>query len=914
MTQRRKCLRWTARAAAAILALTTLGPARATTYYVDSIGGSDGNGGTSETDAWQSLAPVNSFTFQPGDRVRFRSGGIWTGQLWPKGSGADGNPIVLDAYGTGPAPIIEGAGTNHAVKLYNQPFWELHELEITNVGPGTNTVRDGVYIGAEDVGALRGVRLSGLHIHDVAGTLATKHNGGIHVDVNGFTVPTWYDGLIIEKCHVHDVVNTGISNTSTWSNEHSLTNRGYLNENFIIRSNRIVRTAQNGLIVRVSDGALVEHNTLNGCANAASGNAMFLFHCNNTVVQSNEIYGTVYNPGDEDASAFDSDYQCLNSVFQYNYSHDNDGGFMAVACDGSDPFPVNFNVGTIVRYNVSVNDAGAAGDPKEAVIRVSGTPTGTRIHNNTVYLASNMTSRVVLHRSWFGWSDDTRYHNNIFYNLGSGDYDLGESTRTVFDYNVFHGNHPPGEPADVNAFAADPLLVSPGWGGPGRTGLDGYRLQAASPVIDRGLTVTDGAAGDFWGNPLHDGGVDMGAHERPVGSPPPPLAPTNTLARAVSGTQADVTWKDVADDEDGFELARRTGDGAFPVIAWLPTDTTNYHDSGLTTGTDYTYAVRTHKGTRKSLFAEAGTLTMPGRAPETVWVNADAFVRGGAYAATNYGSRDELTVRLTNDEQFTRRAFLRFDMSAVSGSVDRVALRLNVQGVDYTGGEEAVHNVRFVADDTWMETLVTWSNQPAAGAVLDSYLVPSNSAGEWVEFDVTPVGSAASLGDGQLSLCIEDTTKRSTVDYHSRESTDATNRPHLLIHFRTDHGTPYSWLERYHTVTNSYEAPDLADYDGDGAAGWEEHAAGTDPTDETSVFRIVRFSTDGGIVWLGGTNGDDNPFLVYRTTDLVGAAPWGAPAASVPRLPGIGVEHTWQDPVTGSAGRAFYSVGAEAGP
>ena len=52
--------------------------------------------------------------------------------------------------------------------------------------------------------------------------------------------------------------------------------------------------------------------------------------------------------GQKDGQAFDSDGFCRNTVFQYNYSHDNDGGFMLIC--GRE------NVGTTIRYNISQND------------------------------------------------------------------------------------------------------------------------------------------------------------------------------------------------------------------------------------------------------------------------------------------------------------------------------------------------------------------------------------------------------------------------------------------------------------------------------------------------------------------------------------------------------------------------------
>src|SRR5579863_3142474 len=95
--------------ALAIVILLGLGPlAFGTTYYVSSSTGNDGNSGTASTAAWQTIAHVNGQTFQPGDSILFRRGDVWNESLVPPSSGASGNPIAFDAYGSGPAPILTG--------------------------------------------------------------------------------------------------------------------------------------------------------------------------------------------------------------------------------------------------------------------------------------------------------------------------------------------------------------------------------------------------------------------------------------------------------------------------------------------------------------------------------------------------------------------------------------------------------------------------------------------------------------------------------------------------------------------------------------------------------------------------------------------------------------------------------------
>jgi hypothetical protein len=92
----------------------------AATYYVRS-GGDDGGDGLSHDTAWRTLDKVNRFRFLPADRVFFREGDRWAGQLvvdWP---GTADNPVIIGAYhleGGTPArgaragrPVIDGTDT-----------------------------------------------------------------------------------------------------------------------------------------------------------------------------------------------------------------------------------------------------------------------------------------------------------------------------------------------------------------------------------------------------------------------------------------------------------------------------------------------------------------------------------------------------------------------------------------------------------------------------------------------------------------------------------------------------------------------------------------------------------------------------------------------------------------------------------
>src|SRR6202034_788626 len=101
-------LRMTGMWSVVILFVMCSASAWATTYYVSSSAGSDTNNGTSASTPWQTVGHVNAQSFQPGDSILFKRGDVWNESLVPPSSGASGNPIVFDAYGTGAAPNLTG--------------------------------------------------------------------------------------------------------------------------------------------------------------------------------------------------------------------------------------------------------------------------------------------------------------------------------------------------------------------------------------------------------------------------------------------------------------------------------------------------------------------------------------------------------------------------------------------------------------------------------------------------------------------------------------------------------------------------------------------------------------------------------------------------------------------------------------
>lgn len=457
--------------------------AKPVVYYVNSETGDDAQSGTSPDKAWKTLDKVNAQVFQAGDEILFKAGTHFNGQLKPQGSGSivDGHPmpIVIGKYGEGPLPRIDGEGrVLDTLLLRNVEFWEVSNLEISNLGEKREAWRTGVRVVADNFGAMRHIHLRNLFVHDVNGSLSKADEGcGIFFESRGRQTASYFDDLLIEGCHLLRTDRNGICQRG--GNPHS--------QHVVIRGNLLEDIGGDGIKPWGSDAPLVEHNTMHGgrmrCDDYAAG--IWPFDCNDALIQFNEVSGM---RGTKDGQGFDSDYRCRRSVFQYNYSHDNEGGFMLVCSPGN-----SFNEDTVIRYNISQND----GIHSARVFNISGAK-NTLIYNNTIYVGPKQDLPLLLFSTWDrGNANGTKFFNNIFYADGKVRYEWGQSTNTIFFNNVFFGNHAE-IPTDPSAITNRPALGDPGSGGNGFDSLKGYAPTKADD-FPRGRIVPDNGGRDFFG-------------------------------------------------------------------------------------------------------------------------------------------------------------------------------------------------------------------------------------------------------------------------------------------------------------------------------------------------------------------------------------------------------------------------------
>ena len=484
------------------------------TYYIDSTSGKDSNDGRSMQQAWKSLDKVNAVPFGPGDRILFKSGTLYSGQLHPQGSGSAQSPIVIDCYGPGEKPSIAAEGKFHeALLLKNQEYWEVNNLQFSNTGQMREAFRYGVRVMSWDYGTVHHIYLKDLFVHDVNGSLIKKDAGeghGIVWENGGAKVRSRFDDLRIENCHLVRTDRNGICGFVSYRDKQ------LLSTGVVIRKNLLEDIGGDAIKLWGTDHALVEYNVVRGarmrCDDYAAG--IWPWSSDNTVIQFNEVSGL---KGTKDGEAFDSDGFCTNTTFQYNYSHDNDGGFMLICCKDS--------IKTVVRYNVSQND-------HTRLFHMGGPIKDIAIYNNTFYVGKGIDLDLFL---WEGggkdWANNATVSNNIFYVDGMGRNAAGlkrkpvddgtfitepgvsGATRITFRNNLFFGNFED-VPAEWRALQFNPQLNTPGSGGEGLGSLEGYRLGKGSEAIGAGVPIADNGGRDFWGDPVPQAGSPaVGAHE-----------------------------------------------------------------------------------------------------------------------------------------------------------------------------------------------------------------------------------------------------------------------------------------------------------------------------------------------------------------------------------------------------------------
>jgi YVTN family beta-propeller protein len=163
---------------------------------------------------------------------------------------------------------------------------------------------------------------------------------------------------------------------------------------------------------------------------------------------------------------------------------------------------------------------------------------------------------------------------------------------------------------------------------------------------------------------------------------------------------------------------------------------------------------------------------------QTLAPAADAYVRAGAFASTNFGAAPVLLAKKGVSPDNTSRSYLTFD---VSGVADFARAALRVDGRVASSATPAVTvTVYAVPDTTWHERAITWNTKPDLGPVLGTLTI-AGVALRSLEIDITKfLNAERAAGHGEVTLALRSVEHTSAdARFNSREAT--AGEPRLLI-------------------------------------------------------------------------------------------------------------------------------------
>jgi len=308
-----------------------------------------------------------------------------------------------------------------------------------------------------------------------------------------------------------------------------------------------------------------------------------------------------------------------------------------------------------------------------------------------------------------------------------------------------------------------------------------YRDGNPTPIttINSGntLTYSDTGLNDFqtytYTVKAFDGSNNLSQDSNQVSATTPdvtaPQAPV-LGASAVSASEIDLSWNQPSDNAGvtGYKVFR---DGSSTALTTITDGTiTAYKDQGLAAGSTHSYTVKAFDQAGNTSVASntATATTQGGGGSSTITLApvADAYV-DSSQPTVNFGTNGQIRV----DGSPVVRGYLRFDLSAVPGTITGATLRVYA-----TSASTAGHAVYSVANTTWDERTITWDTAPAIGASSVGGSGPI-TANTWTAVDVTSLVT----GNTPLSMSMVG-INTTAIAYVSKDTTTLpANKPQLVV-------------------------------------------------------------------------------------------------------------------------------------
>lgn len=412
-----------------------------TNYYINNSG-NDVNDGKTPATAWKTIEKINQQELGPGDSVLFEGGQTYNGNLSldENDLGTKNKPVYIGVRGTKKATINAGMGS--AILVTNTQGLYFANFVLKGAGAAVNNGNGLGFIN----NMLGNVKLEYITVDSVEAS-GFRYNG---ILVEGKKNKSGFGHVSIRNCAVYDNGDAGLyvkgvfnmsstayaHNDITIQNVKAYNNAGLPESKINTGSGIVISDTEKGLI----ENCIAYNNGSKCTSNQGGPVGIWAWDAKEIIIQYNESYnnktGCPYDGG-----GFDLDGGCVNSILQYNYSHDNDGsGFFLAQF-----YYARKHTGNIIRYNISENDGRKNG---YAGIDVWGVVENALIYNNTVLInpAVTDTAKAILIRPNKEMGDgDQRFPKNVIIAnnilLGSGPVNLVHALGEMTDLKLLNNNY-----------------------------------------------------------------------------------------------------------------------------------------------------------------------------------------------------------------------------------------------------------------------------------------------------------------------------------------------------------------------------------------------------------------------------------------------------------------------------------------
>ena len=176
---------------------------------------------------------------------------------------------------------------------------------------------------------------------------------------------------------------------------------------------------------------------------------------------------------------------------------------------------------------------------------------------------------------------------------------------------------------------------------------------------------------------------------------------------------------------------------------------------------------------------DSATHYNPPANPDSVLAMADAYVRDGTYASTNYGTATGLVVK--NDAtSYARQTYLKFNLSAVKRPVTKATLRLYSSGGNTSANTTQLQLYKS-KNTGWTENGITWNNKPTGDSLLNT--TQAQVAAGYITWDITNQVNSLPK-DSLLTLQVVSTVAGGNTDmsFYSKEGgNNGSQKPYVVL-------------------------------------------------------------------------------------------------------------------------------------